>query len=83
MKEVLADLGRMMPQEFASKEQCLQWLKNKQLGTKRSIVLLSKSTDWLAVRVPITNENINIHGEVDEIRWLHLAMVRNQMYALK
>lgn len=80
---MLADLGRLMPQEFDSKEQCLRWLVNKQLGTKRSITLLSKSDDWLAIRVPITNENINIHGEVDEIRWLHLAMVRNQMYTTK
>lgn len=80
---MLADLGRMMPQEFADKEQCLQWLKNKQLGIKRSIVLLSKDIDWLSVRVPITNENINIHGEVDEIRWLHLAMIKNEMYTTK
>lgn len=80
---MLADFGRMIPQEFANKEQCLKWVQNKQLGTKRSIVLLSKSDDWLAIRVPITNENVNIHGEVDEIRWLHLAMVRNQMYTIK
>lgn len=80
---MLADVGRVMPQEFNSKEQCLKWLQNKQLGIRRSIKLLSKSDDWMAVRVPITNENINIHGEVDEIRWLHLAMVRNQMYTTK
>ena len=80
---MLADVGRHMPQEFSSKEQCLKWLQNKQLGIKRSIVLLSKNNDWMSVRVPITNENINIHGEVDEIRWLHLAMVRNQMYTIK
>lgn len=53
------------------------------LGTTRSITLLSKDADWMAVRVPITNENIEIHGEVDEIRWLHLALVRNQMYTTK
>lgn len=80
---MLADLGRVMPQEFRSKEQCLDWLKNKQLGIRRSITLLSKSDDWMSVRVPITNENINIHGDVEEIRWLHLAMVRNQMYTIK
>ena len=80
---MLADVGRHMPQEFACKEQCLKWLQNKQLGIRRSIVLLSKSEDWMSVRVPITNENVNIHGEVDEIRWLHLAMVRNQMYTTK
>ena len=80
---MLADFGRLMPQEFANKEQCLQWLKNKQLGTKRSITLLSKNDDWIMVRVPITNENITIYGEVDEIRWLHLALVRNQMYTTR
>lgn len=80
---MLADLGRLMPQEFSSKEQCLRWLQNKQLGIRRSITLLSKSDDWLSVRVPITNENINIHGEVDEIMWLHLSMVKNQMYTIK
>lgn len=80
---MLADYGRLLPQEFANKEQCLKWLQEKMLGTKRSITLLSKNEDWMAVRVPITNENINIHGEVDEIRWLHLAMVRNGMYTTK
>ena len=80
---MLADAGRFLPQEFDSKEQCLKWLQNKQLGIKRSITLLSKNDDWMAVRVPITNENINIHGDVEEIRWLHLAMVRNQMYTTK
>lgn len=80
---MLADFGRHMPQEFSNKEQCLHWLKNKQLGTRRSITLLSKNNDWLMIRVPITNENITIYGEVDEIRWLHLAMVRNQMYTTK
>lgn len=79
---MLADFGRKMPQEFSSKEQCLQWLQNKMLGTKRSITLLSKNDDWLSVRVPITNENINIYGEISEIKWLHLAMVRNQMYTI-
>lgn len=80
---MLADLGRLMPQEFADKEQCLRWLKNKQLGIRRSIVLLSKDKDWMSIRVPITNENINIHGEADEIRWLHLAMTKNEMYTTK
>lgn len=80
---MLADYGRLLPQEFNDKEQCLQWLKNKQLGTVRSIVLLSKNEDWLMVRVPITNENIAIYGDTAEIAWLHLQMVRNQMYSTK
>ncbi len=80
---MLADYGRLLPQEFNNKEQCLQWLKNKQLGTVRSIVLISKNEDWMIVRVPITNENVTIYGEHDEIAWLHLQMVRNQMYSTK
>ncbi len=80
---MLADYGRMLPQVFNDKEQCLKWIQDKMLGTKRSITLLSKADDWIAIRVPITNENVNIHGEVDEIRWLHLAMVRNQMYTTR
>jgi len=80
---MLADYGRKFPQEFDNKEQCLQWLKNKQLGTIRSITLLSKHDDWMVVRVPITNENIEIHGEQNEIAWLHLQLVRNQMYSTK
>jgi flagellar biogenesis protein FliO len=80
---MMADYGRLLPQEFNNKEQCLHWLKNKQLGTVRSIVLISKNEDWLMVRVPITNENVSIYGEPDEIAWLHLQMVRNQMYSTK
>lgn len=80
---MLADYGRRLPQEFNNKEQCLQWLKNKQLGMVRSIILLSKDDDWLAIRVPWTNENINIHGEPNEIAWLHLQMVRDKMYSTK
>ncbi len=77
---MLADYGRHMPQEFNNKEQCLQWLKNKQLGTIRSIKLIFKHDDWLKVRVPITNELVDIYGEKSEITWLHLQLVRNQMY---
>lgn len=80
---MLADYGRLLPQEFNDQTQCLQWLKNKQLGTVRSIVLLSKNDDWLMVRVPITNENVRIHGEPEEIAWLHLQMVRRQMYSTR
>ena len=80
---MLADYGRLLPQEFNNKEQCLHWLKNKQLGTVRSIVLISKDDDWMLIRVPITNENVRLHGEPEEIAWLHLQMVRNQMYTTK
>ncbi len=80
---MFADLGRFMPQEFSSKEQCLQWLKDKQLGIRRSITLLGKQSDQLMVRTPITNENIQIFGEPEEIAWLHLQMVRERMYTTK
>ena len=56
---------------------------NKQLGIKRSITLLGKDGDQLTLRTPITNENVRIFGEPDEIAWLHLQMVREQMYRLK
>ena len=39
---MFADLNRLMPQEFNSKERCLQWCKNKQLGLRHSLRLLSK-----------------------------------------
>lgn len=80
---MFADLGRFMPQEFSSKEQCLQWLKDKQLGIRRSITLLGKQSDQLMVRTPITNENVQIFGEPEEIAWLHLQMVRERMYTTK
>ena len=80
---MFADLGRFMPQEFSNKEQCLQWLKDKQLGIRRSITLLGKQSDQLIVRTPITNENIQIFGEPEEIAWLHLQMVRERMYTTK
>jgi hypothetical protein len=80
---MFADLGRFLPQEFSNKEQCLQWLKDKQLGINRSITLLRKEPDQLTVRTPITNENVRIVGEPNEIAWIHLQMVRERMYTLK
>ena len=58
-------------------------ITDKQLGIKRSITLLGKDVDQLTLRTPITNENVRIFGEPDEIAWLHLQMVREQMYRLK
>lgn len=80
---MFADLGRFLPQEFSNKEQCLQWLRDKQLGINRSITLLRKEPDQLTVRTPITNENVRIVGEPNEIAWIHLQMVRERMYTLK
>lgn len=80
---MFADLGRFMPQEFSNKEQCLLWIKDKQLGIQRSIKLLGKANDNLTIRTPITNENVQIFGEPSEIAWLHLQMVRERMYTTK
>lgn len=80
---MFADLGRFMPQEFDNKEQCLRWIKDKQLGISRSITLLAKDSDQLTIRTPITNENVRIVGEPSEIAWLHLQMVRERIYTLK
>lgn len=80
---MFADLGRMMPQEFNSKERCLTWCKNKQLGLKHSIKLLSKDKDMLKIRTPLTNEVVEIYGEPDEINWLHLELVKTNSYTYK
>lgn len=80
---MFADLGRVMPQEFNNKERCLKWCQNKQLGLKNSIKLLAKEPDCLIIRTPITNENITIYGENNEINWLHLELVKSNSYTYK
>ena len=80
---MFADLGRMMPQEFNSKERCLQWCQNKQLGLRNSLRLLAKEKECLIFRAPITNEVVNIYGEPDEINWLHLELVKSSSYSYK
>jgi len=80
---MFADLGRMMPQEFNNKERCLQWCKNKQLGLRHSLRLLSKEKDCLVIRTPLTNENVYIYGEPDEISWLHLELVKSDSYTYR
>lgn len=80
---MFADLGRLMPQEFNSKERCLAWCKNKQLGLKHSLRLLNKEKESLMIRTPITNENVTIYGEPDEIVWLHLELVKADAYTFK
>lgn len=72
-----------MPQEFNDRDRCVEWLKCKQLGMRRSITLLGKEDDCLIIRTPITNENVRVHGTKEEIAWLHLYMVRNQMYTTR
>ena len=80
---MFADLGRLLPQEFNSKERCVQWCRNKQLGLKHSLKLLSKDRECLMIRVPITNEIVSIYGEPDEIAWLHLELVKSDSYTYK
>lgn len=80
---MFADLGRMMPQQFDTKERCLRWCINKQLGIKHSLRLLNKEKDSLMIRTPITNENVTIYGEPDEIIWLHLELVKADAYTYK
>ena len=77
------ELGRLMPQEFDTKERCLHWYKCKQLGLKHSIKLLSKDKDMLKIRTPLTNEVVEIYGEPDEINWLHLELVKTDSYTYK
>ena len=80
---MFAELGRLMPQEFNSKERCLQWCQNKQLGLKHSLKLLSKEKECLCFRAPITNENVFVYGEPEEIVWLHLELVKANAYTYK
>lgn len=80
---MIVDIGRFMPQEFDSKERCLQWYKNKQLGLKHSLKLLAKEKDFLMIRTPITNEITTVYGDPDEITWLHLELVKSDAYSYK
>ena len=80
---MFVDLGRVMPQEFNTKERCLQWCKNKQLGLKHSLRLLAIENDYLIIRCPIVNEDVTIYGEPEEIKWLHLELVKSDAYTYK
>ena len=80
---MFADLGRLMSQEFTTKELCLRWCKSKQLGLRHSIRLLCKERDHMIIRTPITNEIVNIYGEPEEIAWLHLELVKADAYTYK
>lgn len=80
---MFCDLGRLMPQEFNSKERCLAWCKNKQLGLRHSLKLLAKEKEMLVIRTPLTNEIVNIYGEPDEIQWLHLELVKADAYTYR
>ena len=77
------DIGRVLPQEFNTKERCLQWCKNKQLGLKHSLRLLALDKEFLIIRCPIVNEDVTIYGEPDEIKWLHLELVKADAYTYK
>lgn len=77
------ELGRLMPQEFDTKERCLHWYKCKQLGLKHSLKLLLKEKDTMTIRTPITNEITIVHGEPEEIEWLHLELVKSDSFTYK
>ena len=80
---MFADLNMRMTQEFNSKERCLQWCKSKQLGLKHSLRLLALDKEFLIIRCPIVNEDVTIYGEPDEIKWLHLELVKADAYTYK
>ena len=80
---MFADLGRLMPQEFDNKERCARWCKNKSLGMRHSIKLLAKEKDSLMLRTPLTNEIVTIYGEPSEIQWLHVELVKSELYTYK
>lgn len=80
---MFADCGRMMLQEFDTKERCLRWCINKTLGIRHSIKLLSKEKDSLMIRTPIVNEIVTIYGDEDEIKWLHLELTKEDAYTYK
>ena len=60
---MFADLGRFMPQEFDNKEQCLKWLKDKQLGINRSITLLGKEPDQLETQESQKEKTKNLNKD--------------------
>ena len=45
--------------------------------------LLAKEKECLIIRAPITNENISIYGDEEEIKWLHLELVKCDAYTYK
>lgn len=80
---MFVNLGRMLPQEFNTKERCLAWFKSKQLGLKHSLKLLAKEKDFMMIRTPLTNENVSVYGTPEEISWLHLELVKSDSYTYK
>ncbi len=80
---MFADVGRHMPQQFNNPQRCLLWCQSKQLGLRNSLRLLAKESDYLMIRTPITNENIAIYGEPEEITWLHLELVKSDSYTYR
>jgi len=79
---MFVDLGRIIPQEFNSKEKCFNWFTQKQLKLKNSLRLLEKEKTYMKIRTPITNEVVTVYGEEDEIRWLHLELLKNNSFRI-
>ena len=80
---MFVDLGRTLPQEFDTRERCLRWYQNKQLGIRHSLKLLSKEKDCLCIRTPITNEITYCYGDLEDIAWLHLELVKSDSYTYR
>ena len=80
---MFADIGRHMPQEFNDKEQAFGWFKNKQLGMRHSLKLLAREKEYMIIRTPITNENITVYGEPEEIKWLHVELIKADAFSYK
>ncbi len=77
------ELGRLMPQEFDTKERCLHWYKCKQLGLKNSLKLIYKEKKSMMIKTPITNELTVVHGKPKEIEWLHLELLKSDSFSYK
>ena len=77
------ELGRLMPQEFDTKERCLHWYKCKQLGLKNSLKLIYKEKKSMMIKTPITNEITVVHGKPKEIEWLHLELLKSDSFSYK
>ena len=77
------ELGRLMQQEFDTKERCLHWYKCKQLGLKNSLKLIYKEKKSMMIKTPITNEITVVHGKPKEIEWLHLELLKSDSFSYK
>lgn len=78
--KMYAKYGMAMPQEFNSKERCLEWLLSRQQGFKNSIKLIHKEKNKLVIKTPLLNEYLELYGDSDEVEWLHLSLLHSNAY---